>query len=169
MNVLLFGMAHKRQRAHLERLGDLLARQAQTWTVSVSQAIHEGSPWDTTWAETEATLQDLFGVHLRVLGYLADDALARELREATACALFFDPAARLNNTTLWAAMQARCPVITNLDADSPPALVHGHTCYDLARLEEWPVGLQRALVAREGHALASAHTWDRLVEVLRAA
>lgn len=168
VNVLLFGMAHKRQRAHLERLGDLLARQAQTWTVSVSQAIHEGSPWDTTWAETEATLQDLFGVHLRVLGYLADDALARELREATACALFFDPAARLNNTTLWAAMQARCPVITNLDADSPPALVHGHTCYDLARLEEWPVGLQRALVAREGHTLASAHTWDRLVEVLRA-
>lgn len=171
INVLLFGMAHKRAATfgYLEQLGNLLARQPLAWTVSVSQAIHEGSPWDTTWAETESALRDLFGFHLRVLGYLADDALAKELREATACALFFDPAARSNNTSLWAALEARCPLVTNLDAASPSELVHGQTCFDMHRMTEWPLGFARLLVARQGQQIAQTRTWDKLIEVLRVA
>lgn len=169
LDVLLFGMAHKRaaMRPYLERLGDLLARQSIDWTVSVSQGIHEGSPWDRTWDETEADLRDLFGVRLRLLGYLADDGLARELREASACALFFDPAARANNTTLWAALDARCPLITNLDADSPAALVHGQTCFDIRQMDAWPQGFARAVVGRAG--AGRGPRWADLIEVVRAA
>lgn len=171
INVLLFGMAHKRAATfdHLRKMGDLLARQPLGWTVSVSQAVHEGSPWDQTWAETEAALRDLFGFHLRVLGYLADDALAKELREATACALFFDPAVRANNTTVWAALDAKTPLITNLDAASPSELVHGQTCFDIQQMTEWPLGFARMLVARQGQIAASGRTWERLIEVLRVA
>jgi hypothetical protein len=171
INVLLFGMAHKRAATfdHLRKMGDLLARQPLGWTVSVSQAVHEGSPWDQTWFETERALRDLFGFHLRVLGYLADDALAKELREATACALFFDPAARANNTTVWAALDAKTPLITNLDIHSPSELVHGQTCFDVGQMTEWPLGFARMLVARQGQIAASGRTWERLIEVLRVA
>lgn len=120
INVLTFGMAHKlsAHRARYEKLKGLLDDTPVDYTVSVSTAIHEGSPWDET-AKVADELRGIFGTHLRVLGYLADDALARELVECTAVAIFFDPALRANNTTFWAAIQSGAPVITNVDEDSP--------------------------------------------------
>lgn len=118
INVLTFGMAHKIQTTHYEKLKTLLDATGEDYTVSVSTAIHEGSPWDET-ALVGERLRGVFGERLRVLGYLADDALAKELRGATAVAMFFDPALRANNTTFWAAVDAKCRIVTNLDADSP--------------------------------------------------
>jgi hypothetical protein len=121
LRMLLFGMAHKRQRHWLIRLRDLLAHEGD-YTVSVSTAVHEGSPFDRAMLEAEDAYRELFGDHLRMLGFLADDALVRELKRSDCCALFFDPAARANNTTLWAALEVGCPVITNLDEESPRCL-----------------------------------------------
>jgi hypothetical protein len=56
---------------------------------------------------------------LRVLGYLGDDALAKELRDVDAVALFYDPALRANNTTYWAAVDAKKTIFTNRDDQSP--------------------------------------------------
>lgn len=118
-NVLTFGMAHKLQIAHYKQLkADLDAEWGDNYTVRVSTAVHEGSPWDAT-AEVADRLRDIFGNKLRVLGYLADDALAWELMDADAVALFFDPALRENNTTYWAAKAHGCHVITNRDEFSP--------------------------------------------------
>ena len=118
-NVLTFGMAHKLQIAHYQQLkADLDADWGDNYTVRVSTAVHEGSPWDAT-AEVADRLRDIFGNKLRVLGYLADDALAWELMDADAVALFFDPALRENNTTYWAAKAHGCHVITNRDEFSP--------------------------------------------------
>jgi hypothetical protein len=113
INVLTFGMAHKLgiHRA-LPETQSLLDDAPTDYTVSVSTAIHEGSPWDET-ARVADQLREIFGSHLRVLGYLADDALAKELKDCTAVAIFFDPALRANNTTFWAALDAGCYVITN--------------------------------------------------------
>lgn len=116
--LLIFGMAHKRQLHWLLRLRDLLKKEA-AYTVYVSTAVHEGSPFDRAMLQAETTYRELFGDHLRMMGYLADDALVRLIDQVDACALFFDPAARANNTTLWAALDLGCPVITNLDDDSP--------------------------------------------------
>lgn len=118
-NVLTFGMAHKLQLARYERLkADLDAEFGDDYTLSVSTAVHEGSPWDAT-AEVADQLRAIFGSRLRVLGYLADDALVAEIRKADAVALFFDPALRANNTTYWACKDMGKRVITNRDEHSP--------------------------------------------------
>jgi hypothetical protein len=125
-NVLTFGMAHKLQIAEYERLkADLDAEWGDDYTVSVSTAIHEGSPWDAT-AEVADKLRAIFGNKLRVLGYLADDALVRELASCDAVALYFAGGARENNTTLHAAMASGKRVYTNYDALSPRSW-HGYT------------------------------------------
>lgn len=136
-NVLTFGMAHKLQTAQYQRLkAKLDAEWGEDYTVSVSTAIHEGSPWDET-ARVADKLRAIFGDRLRVLGYLADDALARELDDCDAVAVFFADGVRENNTSWHAAVASGKPVITNYDAASP----------------------------KSAHGL----TWDRLVEVIRAA
>ena len=170
LNVLLFGMAHKIHihTVYVERLRDLLSRAHSDYTVSVSTSVHEQQPWDETFTKTITALRKVFGSHLRVLGYLADDALARELRDCSAAALFFDPAARANNTTIWGALEAGCPVFTNLDADSPPDLVHNQTVFDLVRMTDWPFSPLRHDVAKAGQQAAAGRSWDKLIEALRA-
>jgi len=136
INVLTFGMAHKLgiHRERYVKLKALLDDAPTDYTVSVSTAIHEGSPWDET-AKVGDQLRAIFGSHLRVLGYLADDALARELATCSAVAIFFDPALRANNTTFWAAAETGHPVITNLDADSPVA---DGAIFDISTIADWP-------------------------------
>lgn len=170
LNVLLFGMAHKIHvhTVYIERLRDVLERAHNDYTVSVSTSVHEQQPWDETFTKTIANLRKVFGAHLRVLGYLADDALVRELQDCDAAALFFDPAARANNTTIWAALEAGCPVITNLDRDSPPDLIHNQTVFDLSRMTHWPFAPLRHDVARGGQRAAQGRSWDKLIEALRA-
>ena len=117
--VLTFGMAHKLKVEHYQRLKvQLDLEHGDDYSVSVSTAVHEGSPWDAT-AHVADELRAIFGDRLRVLGYLADDALARELQECDLVALFYEPALRVNNTTYWAAKAAGKPVITNRDEHSP--------------------------------------------------
>lgn len=135
INVLTFGMAHKIQTARYEKLKTLLDATGEDYTVSVSTAIHEGSPWDETSLVAER-LRTIFGERLRVLGYLADDALARELRECTVVALFFRPALRANNTTFWTCMDAGIPIITNIDAHSPQYVLAAAA--NLDDLSHWP-------------------------------
>ena len=132
INVLTFGMAHKIRPAYYTKLKALLDAAGRMYTVSVSTAIHEGSPWDET-AKVADTLRAIFGDHLRVLGYLADDALVREIDEATAIAIFYDPAFRENNTSGWAVLDRARPLITNIDDQSPP-----FTVYDIDRMDHWP-------------------------------
>ena len=122
-NVLTFGMAHKLQIAHYQQLkADLDSEWGDNYTVRLSTAVHEGSPWDAT-AQAADELRAIFGDKLRVLGYLADDALVQEMYAADAVALFFDPALRENNTTYHAAKAHGCHVITNRDECSPA--LHG--------------------------------------------
>jgi len=147
INVLTFGMAHKIQPAKYEKLKTLLDATGEDYTVSVSTAIHEGSPWDET-ALVADRLRNVFGGRLRVLGYLADDSLAREFQECTAVALFFDPALRGNNTSFWAAVDSGQTIITNVDAESP--IVSG--VFSIDHLEVWPE------VSMDTWALG---TWDR--------
>lgn len=118
--VLTFGMAHKLALDHYRALKEQLDVEHPDYTVSLSTAVHEGSPWDGALAESVAAMRAIFGDKLRVLGYLADDALAKELQECDAVAVYFDPAVRENNTTYWAAAQAGKTIYTNRDAFSPP-------------------------------------------------
>ena len=64
-------------------------------------------------------MRSVFGPHLRVLGFLGDDALARVLVEVDAVACYFTPALRANNTSYWAAVDAGKTIYTNRDEHSP--------------------------------------------------
>lgn len=151
INVLTFGMAHKIQTTHYETLKTLLDATGANYTVSVSTAVHEGSPWDAT-VQVAERLRAVFGGTLRSLGYLADDALAREIRDCSAAAIFYDPAFRANNTSGWAVLDAHKVLITNLDADSPVC-----SALDVNELREWPSDTWH--LSRSNH----AYTWDALI------
>lgn len=117
--VLVFGMAHKLALPHFERLKVQLDTEHPDYTIHLSTAVHEGSPWDVGLTESIDAMRGIFGDHLRVLGFLGDDALAKELQDCDAVAAFFTPALRSNNTSYFAAVEAGKPVHTNRDDQSP--------------------------------------------------
>jgi hypothetical protein len=117
--VLAFGMSHKLALPHFEQLKRDLDRDHHDYTVELSTAVHEGHPWDQALIESTEAMRAIFGSRLRVLGFLADDALARVLSEVDAVAAFYVPAVRRNNTSAWAAVAAGKVLYTNRDADSP--------------------------------------------------
>lgn len=119
--VLTFGMASKILDVlpHFRNLKEELDRDHPDYTLSLSTAVHEGSPWDESLTQSIDALRGIFGDQLRVLGYLADDALAKELQECDAVAAYFVPALRANNTSAWAALAAGKFLYTNLDSQSP--------------------------------------------------
>lgn len=138
--VLAFGMAHKLAVRHFTTLKERLTAEYPDFTVALSTAVHEGSPWDTAMAETVEALRDIFGDRLRVLGFLGDDALAKELEECDAVAVYFDPAVRENNTSVWAALKAGKQVYTNTDRHSPQLLADRYDWPQLLDLlkQPWP-------------------------------
>jgi hypothetical protein len=168
VTILAFGMAHKFHLSMFVKLKALLEARHEAYTVCVSSAIHEGSPFDATTATHTDTLRELFGDHLRWLGFLADDALAREIREAHAVALFYQPAARANNTTLWAALEAGTPVVTNLDASSPSVLQHGRSVFDISQMDAWPEANELREVRFGGRTAAAPYSWDAVIARLQA-
>ncbi len=117
--VLTFGMAHKVQRHEFCCLKAQLEREHPDYTISLSTAVHEGCPWDEALTGAATVMREIFGDRLRVLGFLGDDALAKELLDCHAVAAFFDPAFRANNTSAWAALAAGKRLYTNTDARSP--------------------------------------------------
>ncbi len=117
--VLTFGMGHKFVLSEFKRLKTELDREHPDYTIALSMAIHEGTSWADTFTETIRAMREIFGSRLRVLGFLADDALAKELQECDAVAAFFQPALRENNTSAWAALAAGKKLYTNLDEHSP--------------------------------------------------
>lgn len=155
-HVLTFGMASKLTSPYYEKLKTLLDDTGKDYTIGLSCAVHEGSPWDSAMADTETRMRAIFGNRLRVLGYLGDDALAKEIRDCHAVAVFYDPALRENNTTYWTAADAFRPVVTNLDALSPRWTLP----YDINTMTRWPPYM---------HSPGSAadHGWDTLVEMVR--
>jgi hypothetical protein len=119
--VLSFGMAHKLLLRHFEALRIHLDATHPDYTVEMSTAVHEGNPWEVALAESTEAMRTIFGDKLRVLGFLADDALARVLQEVDAVACYYVPALRANNTSYWAAVEAGKTIYTNRDAWSPTA------------------------------------------------
>lgn len=117
--VLAFGMSHKLLMPHFEQLKRELERDHPDYTIELSTAVHEGNPWERAVTESTAAMRWIFGDRLRVLGFLADDALARTLTEVDAVAAFYTPALRANNTSAWAAIAAGKTLFTNRDAQSP--------------------------------------------------
>jgi hypothetical protein len=166
--VFTFGMAHKIRAPLYRRLRDLLDATGKTYSVYVSTALHENTSFDGSFVVRFEELQAIFDRHVYFMGYLSDTAVYNHLMDCTFIAAFFDKGLRANNTTVNAAMESGCAVITNLDEYSPRGLVHMTNVIDIHRCERLPdidetrrIGLAARDIAQ------SRYGWDQLVAQLR--
>ncbi len=136
----------------------------------VSTALHENTSFDDSFVVRFEELQALFNGRIYFMGYLSDTAVYNQLMDATFLAAFFEKGLRANNTTVNAAMECGCTVITNLDEHSPKGLVHMKSVIDINACDRLPDEEQTERIGRAAREIAHAqYGWDRLVAQLRPA
>lgn len=168
LSVFTFGMAHKIRVPLYRRLRDLLEATGSSYSVYVSTALHEGTSFDDAFVVRFEELQTIFNGQVYFMGYLSDTAVFNHLLDCTYLAAFFEKGLRANNTTVNAAMESGCAVITNLDAHSPPGLVHMKNVIDINQCERLPNVEHTARIGRDARTIAhSVYGWEQLVAQLR--
>ncbi len=168
IKVFTFGMAHKIRVPLYRRLRDLLEATGRSYSVYVSTALHENTGFDDSFVVRFEELQGLFGGRVYFMGYLSDTAVYNQLVDATFLAAFFERGLRANNTTVNAAMECGCTVITNLDDHSPAGIVHMKNIIDINRVERLPEAEETARIGSEARAIArDRYGWEQLVAQLR--
>src|SRR5204862_492020 len=150
------------------RLRDLLEATGNTYSVFVSTALHENTSFDDSFVVRFEELQSIFNGQIYFMGYLSDTAVFNYLMDATFLAAFFEKGLRANNTTVNAAMECGCAVVTNLDEYSPKGYEHMKTVIDINRCSRLPSLDDIALIGRAARDVAHAYYgWDRLVAEIR--
>jgi hypothetical protein len=168
LSVFTFGMAHKIRVPLYRRLRDLLEATGKSYSVYVSTALHENTSFDGSFVVRFEELQALFNGQVYFMGYLSDTAVFNHLVECTYLAAFFEKGLRANNTTVNAAMECGCAVITNLDEHSPAGLVHLKNVIDINRCERLPDIDEAERIGRAAREMAHAqYGWEQLVAQLR--
>jgi hypothetical protein len=168
LSVFTFGMAHKIRVPLYRRLRDLLEATGHTYSVYVSTALHENTSFDDSFVVRFRELQDIFNGQVYFMGYLSDTAVFNQLVDCTFLAAFFEKGLRANNTSVNAAMECGCAVITNLDEDSPDGLVHMSNVIDINLCDRLPDFEEAARIGRAAREVAHAdYGWDQLVAQLR--
>jgi hypothetical protein len=170
LSLFTFGMAHKIRVPLYRRLKDLLDATGKSYSVYVSTALHENTSFDGSFVVRFEELQSIFNGQVYFMGYLSDTAVFNHLLDATYLAAFFEKGLRANNTTVNAAMECGCAVITNLDEHSPAGLVHMKNVIDINRCERLPDIDQTQRIGQAARDVAhSKYGWEQLVAQLRVA
>jgi hypothetical protein len=168
LSVFTFGMAHKIRVPLYRRLRDLLEATGKTYSVYVSTALHENTSFDGSFVVRFEELQSIFNGQVYFMGYLSDTAVFNQLVDCTFLAAFFEKGLRANNTTVNAAMECGCAVITNLDEHSPKGLVHMKNVIDINVCDRLPDCAQAEKIGRAAREIAHAdYGWEQLVAQLR--
>lgn len=168
LSVFTFGMAHKIRVPLYRRLRDLLDATGKSYSVYVSTALHENTNFDGSFVVRFEELQAIFNGQVYFMGYLSDTAVFNHLMECTFLAAFFEKGLRANNTTVNAAMECGCAVVTNLDEHSPEGLVHQKNVIDITLCERLPEADEAQRIGRAAREIAHArYGWDQLVAQLR--
>jgi len=167
LSVFTFGMAHKIRVPLYRRLRDLLDATGKSYSVYVSTALHENTGFDDSFVVRFEELQSIFNGQVYFMGYLSDTAVYNQLLDCTFLAAFFERGLRANNTTVNAAMESGCAVITNLDQHSPEGFVHMKNIIDVNACERLPGADETGQIGRAAREIARAqYGWDRLVAEL---
>jgi hypothetical protein len=168
LSVFTFGMAHKIRVPLYRRLRDLLDATGKSYSVYVSTALHENTSFDGSFVVRFEELQSIFNGQVYFMGYLSDTAVYNHLMDCTYLAAFFEKGLRANNTTVNAAMECGCAVITNLDEHSPAGLEHMKNVIDINLCDGLPDVTQTARIGRAAREIAHAdYGWEQLVAQLR--
>lgn len=164
--LLTFGMAHKIRSDGYRKLAALLHDDPRTFRLEISTALHEGGSFDEGFFTISAEISSAFGGNVQFLGFLADAEVSQRLREVDALVAFFPRGVRENNTTVLSAMTHGCAVITNLDSDSPPWMVHGTTLFDISQMSSFPARTDLRRVREVGMRAAERFSFQYLVHIL---
>jgi len=168
LQIFTFGMAHKIRVEHYRKLQRLLEQTGRSYKVFVSTALHEGTNFDGSFVVRFEELQEVFGPHVYFMGYLSDTAVFNHLLGATFLAAFFEHGLRANNTTVNAALEYGCAVVTNLDRFSPIGYEHMQTVLDINQLETLPGPETLERIGRAAREVAGGqYGWNRLVERIK--
>ena len=167
LSVFTFGMAHKIRVPLYRRLRELLDDTGQSYSVYVSTALHENTSFDGSFVVTFEELQAIFEDRVYFLGYLSDTAVYNHLLNASLLAAFFEHGLRANNTTVNAAMECGCSVLTNLDEHSPAAMVHMQNVLDIGKCTRLPeLEELKAIGNAAAETARSRYGWEKLVDRL---
>ena len=134
LNLFSFGMAHKIQMGFHQKLQETLRRFEVDYSLWVSTAFHEKANFGD-FDSISRQLADIYGSRIRHLGFLSDETVNYFLAKSHAFVAFFDGGVRANNTSLYAAIERGCAVITNLDEMSPKWMKHGQNVLDIHQLD----------------------------------
>ena len=168
LSVFTFGMAHKIRVPLYRRLRDLLDATGKTYSVYVSTALHENTSFDDSFVVRFEELQAIFNGQIYFMGYLSDTAVYNHVLDCTFLAAFFEKGLRANNTSVNAAMECGCAVITNLDEHSPRGLIHMKNVIDVNVCDRLPDFAQAEKIGRAARDIAhSDYGWEQLVAQLR--
>jgi hypothetical protein len=168
LSVFTFGMAHKIRVPLYRRLRELLEATGKSYAVYVSTALHENTSFDDAFVVRFEELQSIFNGQVYFMGYLSDTAVFNQLADCTFLAAFFEKGLRANNTSVNAAMECGCAVITNLDEHSPHGLLHMRNIIDINRCDRLPDSAQAEAIGRAAREIAHAdYGWEQLVAQLR--
>jgi ribosomal protein L21E len=168
LSVFTFGMAHKIRVPLYGRLRDLLDATGKSYSVYVSTALHENTSFDGSFVVRFEELQAIFNGQVYFMGYLSDTAVFNHLMDCTFLAAFFEKGLRANNTTVNAAMESGCAVITNLDEHSPAGFTHMKNVIDISLCDRLPDDEQTQRIGRAAREIAQKqYGWDQLVAQLR--
>lgn len=165
--LLTFGMAHKIRSDGYRRLAGVMQGDKRTFRLEISTALHEGGTFDESFFTVGEEISHAFGGNVRFLGFLADAEVSERLREVDALVAFFPRGVRENNTTVLSAMSHGCAVITNLDADSPPWMVHDRTVFDVNQLTSFPDATSLRRVGDAAAVAAGSYNFERLANILQ--
>ena len=170
LSVFTFGMAHKIRVPLYRRLHSLLEATGQSYSIYVSTALHENTSFDESFIVRFEELQAIFGEHVYFMGYLSDTAVFNHIVDCTFLAAFFEKGLRANNTSVIAAMECGCAVITNLDEYSPRGVAHMKNVIDINVCDRLPDVEQAGRIGRAAREIAHTdYGWDQLVAQLRPA
>jgi hypothetical protein len=168
LSVFTFGMAHKIRVPLYRRLYELLEATGRSYAMYVSTALHENTSFDGSFVVRFEELQSIFNGRVYFMGYLSDTAVFNHLMDCTLLAAFFEKGLRANNTTVNAAMESGCAVVTNLDEHSPDGLVHMQNVIDISRCDRLPDDEQIRRIGLAARDIAHGrYGWDQLVAQLR--
>lgn len=167
LTIFSFGMAHKLRTCHYVKLKRLLDKTGQSYTIFLSTALHDGTSFEEAFAISFEQLFKIFGANIRFLGFLSDDAVIEYLQRSTFFAAFFDHGVRENNSSVIAAMENGCVVITNTDEYSPFFMRHGKTVLDITCLQQLDTGCE-SLSRISGNAKEVVRNlgWSQLLQEL---
>jgi rfaE bifunctional protein nucleotidyltransferase chain/domain len=130
LNIFSFGMAHKIQIRYYRMLHDLLEEYGIGYSLKVSTAFHEKANFGD-FNLISHQLAEIFSDNIQFLGFLSDDAVNFFLHRSHLFVAFFDRGVRSNNTSIFAAMERGCAVLTNCDEYSPEWMKPGANILDL--------------------------------------